>query len=269
MSSIVACDNTKWFIFNKDQLLLNQNDHLPCAKTITSLEKFLTRQLFIGEFNQANCYCAELEHEINLPHEFKLIPLKKAFEVLGLTWYVPTAKAFSIINWDKNHRFCGRCSSATLHKLGSFERICNMCHAVFYPRISPSIIVLIRKNNEVLMARSPHFSPGVYGLIAGFVEIGESVEEAVFREVKEEVGIEITNLRYFGSQSWPFPDSLMIGFFADYASGEIHIDGNEIIEAGWYRYDQLPGRPSSKMSIAGKLLDQFIAENSNKDVTAI
>ena len=108
------------------------------------------------------------------------------------------------------------------------------------------------------MARGPHFPPGVYGLIAGFVEIGESLEETIHREVKEEVGIEIKNLSYFGSQAWPFPDSLMIAFVADYASGEIVIDKNEIEVAGWYRYDNLPGLPSMNISIASTLLENFV-----------
>lgn len=108
------------------------------------------------------------------------------------------------------------------------------------------------------MARSPHFLPGIYGLIAGFVETGESIEETVHREVAEEVGIKIKNLSYFGSQPWPFPDSLMIAFMAEYESGEIIIDKNEIEEAGWYRYDDLPGRPSMSFSIASTMLDNFI-----------
>ena len=114
------------------------------------------------------------------------------------------------------------------------------------------------------MSRSPHFPPGRYGLIAGFVEAGESIEAAAYREVEEEVGIKIKNLRYFGSQSWPFPDSLMIAFIAEYASGELIIDHNEIEDAGWYRYDNLPGKPSSSVSIAKKLIEHYIEEQIKK-----
>jgi NAD+ diphosphatase len=116
------------------------------------------------------------------------------------------------------------------------------------------------------MARSPHFIPGAYGLIAGFIEVGESIEEAVHREVKEEVSINIKNLRYFGSQPWPFPDSLMIGFIADYASGEINIDHEEIEAAGWYKFDNLPGRPSTRISIASQLIEHFVAEQRQKSL---
>jgi NAD+ diphosphatase len=126
--------------------------------------------------------------------------------------------------------------------------------------------VLIKKGEHLLMARGSHFPPGIYGLIAGFVETGENLEEAIRREVKEEVGIEIKNPSYFGSQAWPFPDSLMIAFLVEYASGDIQIDKDEIEEAGWYRYDNLPGLPSMKISIASKLLESFVESCKRKNV---
>jgi len=255
-----------WFIFQNDLLLLQPtNDHkLPTNLSLSPLQPHLRRQHKLGLFNQINCYCAEITPEIALPNEIKPTPLRKAFELLGTSWYVAAAKASAVINWDKNHQFCGRCGNVTLHKSGTFERVCNACGLSLYPRISPSMIVLIQKDDNILMSRSPRFPPGAYGLIAGFVEVGESIEDAVHREVKEEVGIEIKNLRYFGSQSWPFPDSLMIGFFADYASGELTIDHHEIEAADWYRYDHLPGRPSSNISIAQKLIDHFVLAQNKK-----
>lgn len=254
----------RWFIFQGDCLLLIKDStlQLPTKLSVDALKFTFLREHQIGKFNDVICYCAEISRELQLPPTIESIPLRKAFEVLGMDWYVAAAKAYSIIHWDKNHLFCGACGNPTIHRVGSFERVCSACNLTLYPRISPSMIVLIEKGNEILMARSPHFPPGVYGLVAGFVEMGESIEDAVHREVKEEVGIKVKNLRYFGSQSWPFPDSLMIGFFADYASGEIEIDGDEIEAAGWYAYDSLPGRPSSKLSIAGRMLDAFIKEKN-------
>jgi NAD+ diphosphatase len=210
--------------------------------------------------NSAPCYCAEIDSSIDIPDDLIPTPLRQCFEILGMDWYVATAKAISVITWDKNHQYCGRCGNPTIYKSGTFERICNQCSLSFYPRISPSMIVLIKNEDKILMSRSPHFAPGAYGLIAGFLEVGESIEDAVHREVQEEVGLKIKNLRYFGSQSWPFPDSLMIGFTADYDSGDIVLDTNEIESADWYRYDQLPGGPSVSVSIARKLIDHFIAE---------
>lgn len=255
-----------WFIFQNDQLLIIQDSthpKLPTQIHLPALEPQLLRRYHIGIFNQFNCYCAEIDSSVIFNTDMTLAPLRKAFEILGADWYVAAAKAFSVINWDKNHQYCGRCGETTLPKPGTFERVCSHCGLSLYPRISPSMIVLIRNEDKILMSRSPHFPPGAYGLIAGFLEVGESIEDAVHREVKEEVGLTIKNLRYFGSQSWPFPDSLMIGFTADYASGEINIDYNEIETAGWYRYDNLPGLPSS-LSIARKLVNHFIAEQTNQ-----
>jgi len=255
-----------WFIFQNDYLLVVKNgqSQLPTATLLGPLTSSLLRQHTIGIFNNIVCHCAELPTDITLDPPFELISLRKAFELFGVDWYAAAVKAKSIITWDKNHRFCGRCGQPTEHRPGSFERVCPHCQLTFYPRISPCIIVLIKKGDQLLMARSPHFSAGAYGLIAGFVEVGESLEDAVHREVREEVGITIKNVQYFNSQPWPFPDSLMVGFFADYDQGEIHIDHQEIESAGWYRYDQMPGGPSSNVSIARKLIDYFVQLSSAK-----
>ncbi|MBA3661806.1 MAG: NAD(+) diphosphatase [Gammaproteobacteria bacterium] len=259
-----AINFANWFVFQDDRLLLTQNPQgrLPSPQQLLQLNKNFLRHFAVGQFNQIDCYCAEIATDIALPHDVIAIPLKKSFEILGHEWFVAATKSYSVINWDKNHRFCGRCGSKTIHKVGVFERICTHCQLVLYPRISPSMIVLIKRDDTILMARSPHFPPGVFGLIAGFVEMGESIEDTVHREVHEEVGIQVKNLQYFGSQSWPFPDALMIGFIADYAMGELKIDNIEIEQAGWYHYTNLPGRPSSKLSIAGRLLDHYIAEQT-------
>jgi NAD+ diphosphatase len=247
------------FIFQNDRLLLCNNT-LPDTSSLTPLKQHFTRRYSLGLINHTECFCAEINANIDLPPEFASIPLRKAFELLSKDWYVTLAKAISVITWDKNHQFCGRCGEHTTHKKGAFERICTHCGLSFYPRISPCIIVLIRNEDKILMSRSPHFPPHAYGLIAGFVEVGESIEDAVHREVKEEVGITIKNLHYVESQAWPFPDSLMLGFTADYDAGEITIDTNELESADWYRYDNLPGGPSNSVSIARKLIDQFIDE---------
>lgn len=253
-----------WFIFQNERLLITKDGKTPFITENTAFKQTLVRQHRLGQFEQRIVYCGELEAEYVLPSNIEALPLRKALELLGQDWYTIASKAFAIINWDKNHQFCGRCGAATIHKQNTFERHCPACGLLFYPRISPSIIVLIQKGDEILMARSHHFPAGVYGLIAGFVEAGESIEEAVHREVKEEVGLTIKNLRYFGSQAWPFPDSLMISFYADYASGEINIDPHEIEAAGWYRYDHLPGRPSTKISIGSRLLDAYLAQKTGK-----
>lgn len=250
-----------WFVFQNDRLLVSKVDtQILTSSSIKDLQN-LIRQYQLTELNDRIIYCAELNKDITLPDNLETISFRNALESLGDDWYNIAVKAYSIIQWDKNHHYCGRCGSLTIQKIGAFERICTHCSLAFYPRISPSIIVLIHKGDEILMARSPHFLPGVYALIAGFVEAGESLEDAVYREVQEEVGIKIKNLRYFGSQAWPFPDSLMVAFHADYDSGEIVINETEIEAAGWYRYDNLPGLPSTHISISRKLIDHYLAEH--------
>jgi len=267
MTSPASKKLSYWLVFQNDCLLIAKNDtahKLLTASAINELIAAFSRQHLLAQFDDFDIYCAELATESSLPQSIDPIPFRKALESLGTDWYSIAAKARAIINWDKNHQYCGRCGHPTELKTGAFERHCPACSLVFYPRISPSIIVLIQKGDHILMARSHHFLPGVYGLIAGFVEAGENVEEAVHREVKEEVGIEIKNLRYFGSQAWPFPDSLMIAFTAEYAAGDLMINPAEIEEAGWYHIDHLPGRPSSSISIARKLINHFIEQQKGK-----
>jgi NAD+ diphosphatase len=170
-------------------------------------------------------------------------------------------RAFQVVEWDRDHRFCGRCGTATRRgdKPGELARNCPSCGLQHYPRISPAAIVLIQDGDRLLLARSPHFAPGVYSTIAGFVDPGESLEETVVREVREEVGVELRNVRYFDSQPWPFPHSLMVGFTAEYAGGEIVIDPTEIEDARWFTPHDLPKLPAP-LSIARRLIDSFLAK---------
>ena len=258
-----------WFIFQNGKLLILKNeiihkviDHIIPTTLPDNINSQLERSLIITETTNYIVFSAELSSLSKVPQSMIALPFRKALEMLSEEWYALAVKSFGILMWDKNHRFCGRCGNETIKDSKLFERHCGFCSLVFYPRISPSIIVRIRKDNEILMARGPHFTPGTYGLIAGFIEVGETIEEAVHREVLEEVGIKIKNLHYFGSQAWPFPDSLMVAFTADYESGELMIDYDEIEDAGWYGIHNLPGKPSATISIANKLLNDFISSQT-------
>jgi NAD+ diphosphatase len=165
--------------------------------------------------------------------------------------------AFQIVHWDRTHRFCGQCGQPMEPMTEERARKCARCDLVFFPRLSPVIIVRVSRGEQLLLARSPHTPPAMYSVLAGFVEPGETLEEAVMREVMEEVGVSLRNIRYFGSQPWPFPHSLMIGFTAEHAAGEIRIDGKEIEDANWYSVDRLPMLPSP-ISIARRLVDDFL-----------
>jgi NAD+ diphosphatase len=178
--------------------------------------------------------------------------------------WLAAGRAVQIVEWARTHRFCGRCGEPT--ELARDERAmrCPRCSLVSFPRLSPAMITLVTRgepgpDQEALLARGVQWQAPMYSCLAGFVEPGESLEAAVVREVREEVGVTVRAPRYFGSQPWPFPNSLMIGFRADYESGEIVCDPTEIADAGWYRRDDLPMIPPG-ISIARKLIDAWVAE---------
>lgn len=172
--------------------------------------------------------------------------------------------AAQIGTWHSQHRFCGSCGAPTRQLPGERAMRCDACESQHYPRLSPSMIVLVTRGEEILLARSPRFVSGVYSTLAGFVEPGESVEHCVAREVREEVGLEVRNLQYLGSQGWPFPHSLMLGFHAEYADGEIVMQADEIEDARWFRVDDLPPLPAPR-SIARYLIDLYVARRLGLD----
>lgn len=167
------------------------------------------------------------------------------------------ATAASLANWQEQHRYCGRCGCKTQPRNDEYAHQCPRCHLRQYPRVSPCIITLVWREDALLLARSPRFAPGVYSTLAGFIEAGESAEQALHREVEEEVSIKIGNFKYLGSQSWPFPNSLMLGYWAEYQGGDIAFDGIEIEDAQWYPFNQLPELPA-KASISRYLIDSFL-----------
>ncbi len=178
--------------------------------------------------------------------------------------YARLARAAQLATWFDQHRFCGRCGATMAAHEQDLARACPDCGLVQYPRISPCIIVLVRRGDKCLLARSGRFPPGRFSTLAGFIEAGESAEAAVQREIREEVGIEVKNLEYFASQSWPFPHQLMLGFFADYAGGALVPDGEEILAADWFGQDNLPDLPPP-FSISRQLIDRFFALQAAPD----
>jgi NAD+ diphosphatase len=169
-------------------------------------------------------------------------------------------QALQLIEWDRNHQFCGQCGAPTQQRADERGRRCPACELVAYPRLSPVVMVRVIHEGCILLARAPRFASGVYSVLAGFVEAGETLEQAIHREVAEEVGIQVRNLRYFASQSWPFPHSLMIAFTADYAGGELRADGCEILEARWFPPSAMPGLPSP-MSMAWRLIQDYLTHH--------
>ena len=175
-------------------------------------------------------------------------------------------KASQILSWYRTHRYCGVCGNKTSQHEDQRVLLCANCGEQYFPRINPCAIVLVTRGREILLARSARFRTGFYSCLAGFIEVGESAEDTVHREVKEEAGVEVENIRYVKSQSWPFPSQLMLGFHADYKSGEIVPEPGEIEEANFYDVDDLPTVPSAEISVAGELIKMYVEQVRNGDI---
>jgi NAD+ diphosphatase len=227
-------------------------------------EVVVARDLFLGTLDGRPCRTVELrpvaenssghaqQGEGPRPMGLRSLMGRRDEELLRVA-----GVASQILDWDRNHQFCGRCGARTVPSDTERSRSCPTCFLTAYPRISPAIIVAVVKGDRLLLGHNRRHRGGhVFSVLAGFVEPGESLEECVRREVMEEVAIEVKNIRYFASQPWPFPDSLMIAFTATYGGGEIAVDGTEIIEAGWFDRDHLPSIPPHG-TVARRLIDWF------------
>ena len=185
---------------------------------------------------------------------FAFRKLRAMFGAMDEALLAVAGRAFQIADWARTHRFCGACGTPTVQVEGERCAKCPACQHMAYPRISPAMMVLVKRGDSILLARHKASPAPFFTALAGFLEAGESAEEAVHREVFEEVGLKVDNIRYFGSQNWPFPHSLMIAFTADYAGGEISIDENEIAEASWFGPGDMIPRTPPGISIAGHLI---------------
>ncbi|MHB1195062.1 MAG: NAD(+) diphosphatase [Longimicrobiales bacterium] len=204
------------------------------------------------------CHAHDLPAAFEPPPGFALQGLRSLFERIPPDLFRVAGTALQKVEWLRTHGFCSRCGHATRRHPVHQAMECSACGHLHFPRISPAVIVLVERGDSMLLARSPRFPEGMYSTLAGFVEPGESLEEAIHREIREEVGVEVTDLRYFGSQPWPFPHSLMVGFAARWAGGEIRVDGDEIVAAGWFTADRMPPVLPSGLSIARRLVDDFL-----------
>jgi len=213
---------------------------------------------YLGRLNEQDCFALDAGRA-ELPAPWAVHSLRSLYGQLTEEEFAVAGRAVQIATFAVTHRFCGGCGQPTTRDAVERCMRCPSCDLVFYPRVSPAIIVLVRRGQEALLATSSRFATGFYSTLAGFVEPGESLEQTLAREVFEEVGIQVENVRYFGSQPWPFPHSLMVGFFADYAGGELVIDGQEILDARWFAADALPEIPP-KLSIARKLIDAWLVD---------
>lgn len=254
------------FAFYEDKLLVkvsNDNLSIPTSESLQQYDIWPEISIYLGRLNSIPCFAGGIKTSSFPDDKYKLIGLRQLFGQIDDELFWLAARAYHLANWDRNTQFCGRCGSKTEFKDNEHSKLCPSCGFITYPKISPAIIVAITKEDKLLLAKNALNKSNFYSVLAGFVEPGETLEECVVREVKEEAGIEVKNIKYFGSQPWPFPDSLMVGFTAEYAGGELVIDKNELADAGWYTVDELPPIPG-KMSVAWKLINWFVNNHKSK-----
>jgi NAD+ diphosphatase len=250
-----------WFGFRGDELLVYlepESARVPRRAETRELEVTVHREIYVGRLDGISTWAVELPPDLEPPPGMGLHGLRALHGLLDERTYAVAGRAAQLVAWDRDHQFCGRCGTPTERVPGERARRCPRCRLSAFPRLSPAVFVLIERGDRVLLARGRGMPPGRHGIVAGFVEPGESLEEAVRREIWEEVGLEVRDVRYFGSQAWPFPHAVMIGFTAQHAGGEIDLRDGELAAAGWFSLDSLPAVPT-KMSIARRLLDDWAA----------
>jgi NAD+ diphosphatase len=248
------------FAFAGTKLLVAGDEAAPAIPLAGDLAgvKLGGRTHYLGRLDGAECVAVALEDQAQAPAGFALAGLRSLFLRVPERLLAVAARGFQVVEWDRTHRYCGRCGRPTRDKPGERAKECEACGYVAYPRISPAMMVLVTRGRDLLLARANRFPGAMYSALAGFVEPGETIEDCVHREVREEVGIDVDGLHYFASQSWAFPHSLMIAYTARYAGGELRPDPGEIADVRWFAADALPDLPTP-LSIARLLIDTTAA----------
>ncbi|HET6315867.1 MAG TPA: NAD(+) diphosphatase, partial [Chloroflexota bacterium] len=227
-----------WFAFRGDRLLVRAQPEgaaLLDYEALSALGATFESGHYLGRQGDVDCYAVQLEDACAEPDGCTFEGLRALYGQLPEGYFTIAGRAIQILHWDQTHRFCGRCGEPTVHAPSERAKLCPKCGLLSFPRLSPAVIMLVQRgHDEFLLARNPNFPEAFYSVLAGFVEPGESLEEAVAREVREEVALQVGDIRYFGSQPWPFPHSLMIGFTASYLRGEIVPQPDEIVHAAWF-----------------------------------
>ena len=255
------------FVFCGDALLVRSADlALPHNEMLAASGASPQRFLPVGMLGNRYCRAGWLAPASAAPIGFAWRKLRSLFSAMDEQLLAVAGRAFQIAEWARTHRHCGYCGSATDFVAGERCVRCPACALVAYPRISPAMMVLIRSGDAILLARHHNSPTGFFTALAGFLEAGESIEDAIHREVFEEVGLQVRDPVYFGSQPWPFPHSLMVAFTAEYAGGEIRLDASEIAEARWFGPgNPLPNTPPLGLSIAGHLIHAHLPQRRAPD----
>jgi NAD+ diphosphatase len=249
-----------WFVFRESDVLVSAGGapQLPVILHPEALGFAVAHVLYLGRLGPEHCYACDVGASVPAAPGWEWRGLRSLFTRLPDAQFAVAGRALQLVDWDRTHGYCGRCGTPTALRASERARECPACGLVVYPRIAPAIMALVRRApDQILLARSPRFPPGMHSALAGFVEPGETLEQCLQREVLEEVGLEVENVRYFASQPWPFPHSLMIAFTADWKSGEIRVDPLEIESAQWFNVRSLPPLPQP-ISISRRLIDAVV-----------
>ena len=249
--------NQEFLTSKASEFLIYEEDDLKWSEM-----EFEDRQ-FIGYLNNRPCFLVELTNESLLSEDTALTPLRNLLGRIPDSLFTICSRSIQLSDWKKNNQFCGVCGSKMSNHETERAMFCECNNLMIYPRISPCVIVLVTKGEDLLLAHNKNFPGTFYSTLAGFIEAGESAESAIHREIYEEVKVTVKNIEYFGSQSWPFPSQLMLGYHAEYSDGDIEPDGVEIDKADWFNYKQLPQVPTGNISISGQLIESYIRKLNN------
>lgn len=245
-----------WFLFYKDQLLLQKEDDRFSVPFGIEPPVSVLSQFPVEMADETLAMAAILAEPPILKDSYEMIALRASYDFLPEDLYKKAGKVHQLIHWDLHSRYCPVCGTSTMH-VDLIMKKCPACHYEIFPSVSPAVLVLIRKEDELLLVHARNFKGSFYGLVAGFLETGETLEQCVRREVYEETSLQIKNITYFGNETWPYPSQLMIGFIADYESGEIRLQEEELSDGAFFRRDNLPELPR-KLSLARRMIDWWI-----------
>jgi NAD+ diphosphatase len=257
-----------WFVFQQDGLLVENVQSetvVPRSRDPSELGFEPVRSVYLGRLNGSHCYAAEVSPTATWNEPVSFVDLRRLHGLMAPDFLQAAVTGTQVLSWDRTFQYCGRCGTPTQDKADERAKICPACGLINFPRLSPAIIAAVIRDDQILLANGDGFPSGFFSVLAGFVEPGETLEACVVREVKEEVGIDVHNIRYFGSQPWPFPDSLMVAFTAEYSGGEIRVDGSEVKAADWFSANNLPSRPDARIDISGQLIEWFEHGRGRRD----
>lgn len=257
-----------WFAFRGADLLVRKAPEAepfpyqaPFAEDLSALSLEPVRTQPLGYLDETTCRSAELSRDAKEPEGYAYVSLRRLHGRIDSAFFEAAGAAFQIQYWDRTNRFCAECGAPLEPSPKQRSKRCPSCDHQYFPRITPAVITLVSDGPRILMTRQPRFPAGMYGLVAGFVEPGETFEAAVARETLEETGIEVGDVVYFGSQPWPFPHQIMVGFFARRTGGELVVDHEELEDAAWFDRSALPALPPP-LSIARRLIDTWLSQNT-------